>query len=415
MNTVVDKLALGGKLNSIFEDTVFSIYSIIWNSGQSQSSGIDINRSKWLAASLIEGSTIEGYKWALTQNVNTHMKGVGTSTEGTIAFGPDNANPNSLLASWMYRNDLIMVDYTHDSLLSTSQWKIEYVGIDHDLLLFNIGIANAVTPLKNGTVATFSPGTGFSTVAISIVTPGSKLLSEYCKNINNISTPICANWCASNALKCEENRVLYCSDENNTGSEFCTRYCYQKNSNCDGFLKPWCGKRLQEFGNDVSQLLQSDFSDSCACFLPDSTMKGYVESLSSTFKVNIDKGASKCYFPECSQSKTSTKPFRWKHECDNCPKDSRCVKSVDIDFQGKINGTPDIAHVAECVDFGVVKPFNDFSSPPPNACTANKEGKKIIKKSPKSGNHLIFGLIVFGGVIIISVGAYKIVQKIKSS
>jgi hypothetical protein len=431
MNIAAENLARSNRWNDIFEGSIFTIYGIVWNSEDATSSGVNNSKSKWLTAATIDGSTLEGYKWTDVQTTNSQLMGIHSPAPNSFGFRPHYNNPKALLASWKYDAGTAscagtvspdcavanrMIDYTSSSVTPSTQWVADYETTVSGMLIINSQIKNPTVPLVKGTVTTFYPGSGGSSIGIYFVSPGRKLQAEYCSIISNLTMPVCISWCSSNPNSCAVNQLTLCMNVDNISSEYCQAYCATNNANCDAALKPYCESQLQSTAsNDINSFMAGDYGNMCACFLPDITMNGLATSIQDAYGVYTDKGSANCYFPMCSQNVDAIKPKAWKLMCGNCPNKCNCITSVSINYQGAFESSPEVQNAPSCTEYGAIAPFTSVITAAPNACKAKiTPGPKIKHRGTNSAKNISIGIFVFSAVIVVSIGGYYVFKKLKN-
>lgn len=430
MNISAEILARDNRWNDVFEGTVFTIYGIVWNSENATSSGVNSKESKWLTAATIDGSTLEGYKWTDTQNTNSQFIGIHSPGANSFGFRTYYNNPKSLLASWKYDeataicNGTVvpdcsetnrMLEFTANPVAPSTQWLADYEVVVSGMLIINTHIKNPTVPLSKGTVTTFTPGTGGSSIGIYFVSPGRKLQQVYCSMINNLTTSVCRTWCSANPSMCAENQYELCVNVNNISTEYCQAYCKSNSANCDTVLTEYCESSLQTTaGNDINTFINGDLGNMCACFLPTITMNGMADSIQATYGVYIDKGSARCYYPPCAQNINAIKPYAWKLTCGNCPNKCNCIQSMSINFQGILESSPDVKNAPTCGEFGATFPYTSVIAAAPNACPVKTTPpQKIKKRGVNSGRNIAIGVFIFSAVLVVGIGGYYAYKNMK--
>lgn len=401
INSTVIKLAKENRYNDIFNGTKFTL-----------SIGNNANDLWHMSPSVYSAGSPQYYSWSRTLSAESQFIGIdmGNNIPNKMSFKPAYKNPSNFVIGWSNNvGQAVMTGNADSPSAEKNQWQIEYASDatpDPKFVIFymsiyfkfknnNIGFGKYVETFKNGQL---SP---FNVVALVVVDPGPSLLKEYCTNAEqvNVSSVFCKSYCEAHTAECNNHIGELCEKPENMSNDSCVKWCNTSSvANCDKALKDNCQKLLTDkYSNNVSNLLNSFHGQSCACFLPDSTMQGYANSLRDQYGFNVPVQNALCFYPPCSLNATKVVvPYVWKMNCGNCAKDSGCITAVEIDVQGSLLHPPLIFQSNMCKRFlgnqsPVVnqtastnsnKPFYtgpDDKPTIPNACIMNNDTPKIPK------------------------------------
>ena len=413
------RLAVENKWNDIFEGTKFSIYGIIYNTDGVPQSGIDRCRSKWITATNIVGKYVDGFGWDSTKHITSQLIGTPCIDPTRMSFKNLHNNPNNYLVSYKGDRTYAMFDYTANNVDQTTQWKFEYDSLfGEEFLVVRIAIRSPLQPLISGSIGTYPVGVNYSIFGIYIIEPGPKLTAEYCSAAINLNTSLCIKFCSDNPTLCHSLQSDICMTPEGIETPYCRGWCKtNKDANCNIALEGMCSRKLQELDNNVQSLMNSEYADDCGCFLSETTMNGYAESIQNTFNIHITKNVSKCYYPPCSLNANSTKPYEWKHKCGNCPKDSGCIVSSRINISGSLISPPVINQSSSCVAFNKIEDFEGRSATAPmipNRCkTREPEKTKVKTKSNNSSNALTISLVIGLSLLVLGGTSLAIYKSVK--
>lgn len=394
-----NELAIAGRWNDIFNGTQFSIYSITW-----VGTTPDYANSRWVYSTLNSSNYPNGFTWSVVNKFLTQFEGVDSTEEGVVCFKPAYDNdPNYLTSQTVAVGsdtaDNRLSDYDPSISNPASRWTITRdTSRTTDLyFLVDMPIFDHTQPLVEGTI-----GTGVvNHFGIDILKPGTALSTYICtvQTPTNILTNFCTTFCSGNPSVCQSAYEAVCYTQTDIDNTACINWCSTATaSDCDSTLLTFCDDKLvNDFGNDVQALLNSQFGNMCACFLPDATMSGYASTLNSQFKVIINEGNIQCYYPPCLQNGSSVKPFKYKDNCNNCPNDAGCIETAIIDVNGDFIVAPVVNQSVEC------KQYNGGGDPnvlPPsvlNLCTATPIKANVHKTNSSVTVNLL--PIILGGIV----------------
>ena len=348
-----------------------------------------------------------GAQYSSVNDVTIQWKfSISTFQSGTYTFEPVSAPGNYI--SWyptQSYNDLIgdamndsvsswsIIHQDADPAVRTSYNGVQYIPIRiMQYLNPAVGWSNAWTsPEKGGNYGLIVANSSSGTQLISVVTPGNKLMANYCQGIN-FGTQFCFNYCTTGPGNCASDLSAYCQGAN-LEQDVCLSYCTDKNNNCDLSLTAYCASKLSSAGGNYTTFLNDpDNVKLCGCFLDQTVYQSFAKQLQLTWQIPASVNVTDCFFPPCANA-TGLTPYNWKNGPQNCP--STCINAVIINNDGTI-GPISFNQSNNCG--GTAVDPNKPPTPPPKPKPPHKP-----KPSPKHDNGLVALLgLIFLIVIVVS-------------
>lgn len=420
-NQTAIALAKDDKWDIIFDGTKFSIGYGTLSGGTYDPASI-----QWVTSTNVSTAIPRGYNWSKVNSFDTQFIGVSTGNytpDTPLTFQSVYDNENKLLASHFTKNaSRLMTDWTSNDVDVSTRWPIALDStppVDDTYMAVKLPIKPSTDPLVTGTIATTIDATNIN-LFINIITPGPHFANYYCavSNTANLGTLFCKTYCSANTAICGPVLQQDCATGTKVTEPICQSYCKESaGGNCDEMLEKFCSDVLKDFYNDdVNGLLSGQYGNMCACFLPQTTMQGYISSLQQNFGTNVTPSAIKCFFPPCTGNSKAILPYAYKINCGNCPDESSCITSVNINVDGKFITPPIVDQSKECQAYNK-KP--DASFPPntnvtllkvPNECTSKGLPINVSTKKKYMTNYAVAGIIgiaILGFVVSCTFGHLK--------
>lgn len=422
-----DKLLRAGQWNSVFNGTSFKIGSFSNQPVQTSCPTYDFTKLRWV-------NYDKYFYWTPRSGPKTTLYGSDSKNyvekgieEGFISFGT--GEEPDLYASYLDKKGCrVLSAFETNQIKNICKFEVkrrslyEYCGIIYLMIDMPIIPPNEQmigTIIQYGSEIPPGPLIFTSqclyTVLIEILHPGPLLEAATCSTASNLSLNLCQNFCDTTPTGCVNIQTEYCNSEG-VSTVYCENVCKTiPKLNCTVGLTNYCRESLNSYGNDVDILISKE-ANRCSCFLPDEFWNNYSLSINKYFKINSNISNVRCFFPLCSQ-RNVIQQHNTKNLLAPCPKDSGCIKSVDVNSFGELTGPVSTSSAVECNKYNSMNTYPAGVSPKPmTPQTVNKilpEFKNVRKPKTGSSAGIAFGLIGAGVLIFVLVTAVGIKKKLK--